>query len=492
VLHEACYFPGVMWLPALFFSTLLLAAPTAAATSPRPAPPRGGPPAALLATAPTVDKLDNGLTLVTLPFDSPGVVSYFTLVRAGSRDEVEPGKSGYAHLFEHLMFRGTEKMRDYLARMQALGADNNAFTTPDFTLYVPTVPADALPELVAIDAERFQHLSYPPAAYKDETGAVLGEYNKSASSPSLLMDEALRGIAFTQHTYGHTTIGLKRDVEAMPGAYEYSRAFFQRFYTPDDCTIFAVGDVDRAKVLDQVRAQYKGWTGTRATTLAKAEPEQTAPRSRALVWKNATAPRMLVGFKTPATSASIPDAAALVAVGELVVGESSELYQRLVVKEQKLFELDTDTDDLLHRDPALFVVSAKLKSTANFDEVISLLTEAIGKVARGETSPAELERVRSHMRNALTLRLQTPQTMGIALASWTARTGDVRSLEAYADALAHVSLDDVARVARSYLTPAHRNVVTLTGPLDAKNAPKPIAPIAPAPTSSQAPKGGAK
>src|ERR1700728_2933669 len=125
-----------MLTPSLALSFALLAAP----------------PASLLPHAIHVEHLDNGFTVVMVPFDSPGVVAYFTLVRAGSRDEVEPGQSGYAHLFEHLMFRGTEKMSaaDYEKRMQALGADNNAFTTSDFTLFTPTIPKESLAELVPI------------------------------------------------------------------------------------------------------------------------------------------------------------------------------------------------------------------------------------------------------------------------------------------------------------------------------------------------------
>jgi zinc protease len=419
----------------------------------------------LFAHTPTVDKLDNGLTLVTLPYDSPGTVSYFTLVRAGSRDEVEPGKSGYAHLFEHLMFRGSEKMpaAEYERQMQALGADNNAFTTGDYTLYVPTVPKESLPELVGIEADRFMHLSYAVNAYKDETGAVLGEYNKNAASPTLGMDEALRAIAFSVHTYGHTTLGFKRDVLAMPDAYEYSRAFFRRFYTPDDCTIFAVGDVDRASLLELVKTAYAGWSGRRAATPVKAEPEQTAPRSRAVSWKAPTLPRMLEGFKIPATGASMADAAALAIVAALTFGESSELYQRLVVKDQKLVELSADPDDLLNRDPGLFTISAKLKPETSFDEVTKAIDEALAKVARGEPPEERLEATRSHLVHELVLALQTPQAIGVALAQWTAVTGDVHALETYEKALTMVTPADVARVAKAYLVPARKNLVTLTG-----------------------------
>ncbi len=419
------------------------------------------PPAPLLPHPIRVEHLDNGFTWVTIPFDSPGVVAYFTLVRAGSRDEVEPGKSGYAHLFEHLMFRGTEKVsaEEYERRMQALGADTNASTSPDYTLFVPSAATDALPELVALDADRFQHLSYARAAYVDETGAVLGEYNKSAASPRLPMQEALRELAFTRHTYGHTTLGSKRDVVAMPGAYDYSRAFWRRFYTPDDCVLFVAGDFDAAKVSELVHREYGSWTGKRAATHVPVEPEQTAPRFRALTWKAPTPPRLLEGFRIPAGGVSLADDAALMVAASVALGESSPLYQRLVVAEQKVLDLSFGPE--LSRDPGLLTVSARLGAGTSFDEVIAAVDAALASVGRGEATAAQVEAVQRHLLNAQAVGLQTPQAVAGALARWTAVTGDPGSFEAYVAALAAVTPSDVARAARTHLIPAHRSVVTL-------------------------------
>lgn len=427
---------------------------------------------AALAAAPSpltsplgVDTLDNGLTVVTVPFDSPGTVSYFTLVRAGSRDEVEPGKSGYAHLFEHLMFRGTASMSsaEYKRRMQALGADANAFTTTDFTLYVPTIPEASLPELVAIEADRFKNLSYTPAAYKDETGAVMGEYNKNAANPARAVDEALRAIAFKVHTYGHTTLGYRRDVAAMPGAYAYSLEFFRRFYTPDNCVVFAVGDVERAKVLALVKAHYADWKGTRAKVAVKREPEQTEPRRKTVRWASPTAPRVAIGYKVPAAGDSVRDAAALGVVSLMAFGESSDLYRRMVVEEQKLLELSSDPDEVLQKDPGLFRVDAKLKPSTSADEVIDAVDAALVAIAGGQVPPARFEAVKSHLVRRTILALQTPGAVATTLAYHAAVAGDVRAFETYFAELSKVERDDVIRVAK-HLVPARRSVVTLEPP----------------------------
>jgi zinc protease len=451
-------------------------------------PPSSRPMPAALAGAPmlfpgtTVDRLDNGLTVVVVPAPSGGTAAFFTLVRAGSRDEVEPGKSGYAHLFEHLMFRGTRQVpaREYEKKMQALGSDNNAFTTTDFTLYVPLVPADSLAELVPIEADRFQNLDVPEAAYKDETGAVLGEYNKDFANPWWLMDEAIRKLAFEKHTYGHTVIGFGDDVRAMPKAYEYSRQFFKRFYTPDNCTIFVVGDVRRADVMALVKKHYTGWQGKRAETRVTPEPEQKAARRKDLVWKGPTVPRLQIGWKVPAVSASMNDAAALSVLVALVFGEPGELYQRLVVREQKVLELSADPDDALNLDPGLLLAGAKLKAGTSFEEILSAVQGAVDDVGAGKAKEDDVVAAREHLLSSITLGMQTPTDIAIRMAYLTAKTGDPRALDQYVDAIRRVTPADVARVAAAYLTTARRNVVTLSPPGPAapkpKEAPKKDAP----------------
>jgi zinc protease len=439
-----------------------------------------GPAIATSATLPpavfplSLDRLDNGLSVVTVPTGPSGTVAFFTLVMAGSRDEVEAGKSGYAHLFEHLMFRGTKAIppAEYEKKMQALGSDNNAFTTDDFTLYIPLIPKDSMADLIPIEADRFMHLDVAPNAYKDETGAVLGEYNKDFSNPYWALDEAMREVAFTKHTYGHTTIGFRRDVEAMPQNQAYSKTFFSRFYTPDDCVIFVVGDVDRGKVLELVKTNYGSWQGKRTPTATTPEPDQTVPRTRALTWKSPTLPRVQIGYKIPAAT-QVGDVAALGVLSTLVFGEPSDLYQRWVVKEQKLISLSVDPDDAIHKDASLFRIDAKIKpGAATFDEVGNAIQSALDSVARGEAKPADVEAARNHLANGMLLGLQTPTAIAERLAFMMATTGDVHGLDRYMDAVSKVTSEDVARVAKTFLVPARRTTVTLSPPVESASKPK--------------------
>src|SRR5215217_3058963 len=221
--------------------------------------------------------LENGLAVLSVPFDSAGIVADYTVVRTGSRNEVEKGLSGFAHFFEHMMFRGTEKypQEKYNDVVKSLGADANAFTTDDWTCYHMTAPASALGTVVEIEADRFQNLKYSEADFQKEARAVLGEYNKSASSPFQILGEAMQDKAYTTHTYKHTTIGFLADIKDMPNQFAYSRTFFDRWYRPENCTIVVAGDVDHGRLLGLVGDAYGGWQRGRQAMTIPAEPEQT-------------------------------------------------------------------------------------------------------------------------------------------------------------------------------------------------------------------------
>ena len=421
---------------------------------------------------PEVSRLANGLTVVTVPWHSPGIVAYYTLVRVGARDEVEPGHTGFAHLFEHMMFRGTERFSEsaYDERMQSFGADNNAYTTQDFTLYTITAPASALAEVVDIEADRFQHLRYDERAFRTETGAVLGEYNKGAANPGQKMWEALSELAFKQHTYGHTTIGYLADVQAMPDKYEYSRAFLRRFYTPDNTTILVAGDVQHEALLKLVTQHYAAWQGRRDQPKIPEEPVPIEGARRHLEWDGMSAPQMLIGYRggpfvgtgeQPARAQRLYDTAALEVVHALLFDRSAPLYQQLVLEQQKLLDLESWSANW-SRDPGLFVISAELKEASRFDDIEHDVQSTIDALASGQIEPVRVEAVRSHLSYALTLKVETASEAADLFAQFMAVSGNEYGLRDYLHALSSVTTADVARVARQYLTKARRFTVTLS------------------------------
>src|SRR5687768_8346579 len=183
--------------------------------------------------------LPNGLKVIVIPTGFPNIVSLQIPVQTGSRNEVEPGKSGFAHFFEHIMFRGTPKYPNevYTSIITRSGARQNAFTSNDLTNYYTTFAKEDLEKILEIEADRFQNLAFPEEVFKTEARAVLGEYNKNSANPVSKLIEVQRDNAFTTHTYKHTTMGFIKDVEDMPNQYAYSKTFFDRWYRPEKTTL---------------------------------------------------------------------------------------------------------------------------------------------------------------------------------------------------------------------------------------------------------------
>jgi zinc protease len=405
--------------------------------------------------------LDNGLAVISMPFDSPGIIAYYTVVRTGSRNEVEKGLSGFAHFFEHMMFRGTEKysQEKYNDVLKSLGADSNAFTNDDWTCYHMTIPASALATAVEIEADRFQNLKYDEPSFQKEARAVLGEYNKSSSSPFLKLAEALQNTAYTKHTYKHTTIGFLEDIKDMPNQYAYSKVFLDRWYRPENCSIVVTGDVKHEELVSLVRSHYGAWPRGKALVAIPAEPAQTEPRSAHLNWPVPTLPILCLGYHVPASDPSNADVAALGALEQAVFGETSPLYKDLVLKEQKVVTLMADSAP--RRDPGLFTVYVRLRKSEDLPAVRKRIATALADAARTPVEPARLDAVRSHLRYAYASSLRSPDAVARTVGESIATDGRPDAMNELFATYERLTPADLQRVAARYFTPTNETMITL-------------------------------
>jgi zinc protease len=405
--------------------------------------------------------LENGLAVISVPFDSPGIIAYYTVVRAGSRNEVEKGLSGFAHFFEHMMFRGTEKysQQKYNDVLKSLGADSNAFTEDDWTCYHMTIPASALATAVEIEADRFRNLKYDEPSFQKEARAVLGEYNKSASSPLLKLAEAMQDTAYTKHTHKHTTIGFLRDIEDMPNQFAYSKVFFDRWYRPENCSIVVTGDVKHEELVSLVRGHYGSWERGKARVEIPAEPRQTEPRSAHLSWPVPTLSTLYLGYHVPAADPRRTDTAALQALAQAVFGETSPLYKELVLKEQKAATLRAEAQP--HRDPGVFTITARIRKAEDLPAVRKRIAEALADAAREPLHPARLDAARSHLRYAYAASLRSADAVALTVGESIAVSGRPDALNDLFATLDRLTPADLQRVATTYLIPTNQTAITL-------------------------------
>lgn len=406
--------------------------------------------------------LENGLKVVSIPFDSPGIIAYYTVVRTGSRNEVEPGKSGFAHFFEHIMFRGTEKYSadKYNEILKSIGADDNAFTSDDQTVYHTTASSSALETLVDLNSDRFMNLKYSEEAFKTEAGAILGEYNKNFSNPFRAVEEKMRDVAYRKHTYKHTTMGFLRDIQAMPQGYQYSLEFFKRWYRPENCIVVIVGDFDQEKLTALVKKYYSGWAKGDYRLTVPEEPPQGSENVVKLPWKAQTLPVLAIGYHGPAFSDSEIDMPAMDLFSQLVFSPTSELYKKLVVQEQSVDALFGSGSD--SRDPGLFEVFARVKDKKNVEKVRDAIYAAIDDARTKPVSAERLAAIKSHMKYEFAMGLDNPTGVARSISHYIQLTGDPESVNRVYRLYDRVSPDDILKVAGKYFSKNNRTVVYLT------------------------------
>jgi len=412
----------------------------------------------------TQQDLPNGLRLVTIPTDSPNLVSIYIVVQTGSRNEVEPGKSGFAHLFEHMMFRGTEKYppEKYNQILQRAGAASNAFTSDDLTAFYTTFSKEDLAEILAMEADRFQTLKYTPEYFKTETGAVLGEYNKNSSDPEEKLDEVLHDAAFDRHTYKHTTMGFLKDVQDMPNQYDYSLKFFDRYYRPEYTTIVVAGDVDAKQVRALVDKSWGNWKRGNYHPDIPVEPVQQGPRENNIDWPSPTLPLIEIAFHGPAYSDTDKDWAALDALATLAFGRNSDLHEKLVVREQKVDRLVGDMSQSV--DPNLFAIEARVKKPEDMSYVRTQILDTIKRFQDELVSGEKLSAVKSRERYGFTMQLDNSQSVAAAVARYVALRRSPDTIDKLYTLYSQLTPEDIRAAARKYLTENNRTIVTLTGP----------------------------
>ncbi|HWL38913.1 MAG TPA: insulinase family protein [Gemmatimonadaceae bacterium] len=410
----------------------------------------------------TETTLANGLKVIVVPTGFPNIVSIQIPVQTGSRNEVEPGKSGFAHFFEHMMFRGTPKYspEQFTAIMTRAGARNNATTNDDRTLYYATFAKDDLEQIIELMGDNFQNLSYAEPEFKTEAKAVLGEYNKNASEPGFRLFELTRKTAFETHTYGHTTMGFIEDIENMPNQFEYAKTFFDRFYRPEYTAIVIAGDVTPEQVLPLVQKHWGNWKRGSYKASIPAEPPATAPKYAHAAWPTPTNPLIAVAFRNPPFSETNKDNAALDLVAGIYFGPTSDIYRKLVVTEQKLDSFNAFNPS--NFDPGLFTVSARLKDGKDAVYVRDEILRTANK-ARTELLPAsKLDDAKSSERYGFVRSLDNTNSIATTLANYVAYNRSYGSLNNFYRLYAALTPEDLRAAAARFFTDANLVVTSLS------------------------------
>ena len=398
--------------------------------------------------------LDNGLRVMVHEDHTVDIAVMNILYDVGSRDE-RPDKTGFAHLFEHLMFGGSKNIPSYDVPLQRVGGENNAFTSTDITNYYLTVPASNLETGFWLESDRMLSLSFDPEVLTVQRNVVIEEFRQRyLNQPYGDVWLKLRPLCYQVHPYQWATIG-KEVAHIENATLDDVREFFYRYYLPSNAILVVAGKVN----VDQVRALSEKWFGPIAAGIRPernlpAEPRQTARRELRVEAK-VPADALYKAFHMPGRFHRDYYAADLL-TDVLGRGESSRLYRKLV-KEQEMFT-SISAFSMGTLDPGLAVISGRLQEGRTHEEAEKAVDEILASVSADGPSDEELEKVKNQAES--TLEFGEVEVMNRAMnLAFAALSGDANFVNEEADRIAAVTRDDIRRVASATLRDDNANVL---------------------------------
>ncbi|MFW6050954.1 MAG: M16 family metallopeptidase [Myxococcota bacterium] len=410
-------------------------------------------------------RLGNGLGVLVVPDRSAPVVSYHTWFRVGSRHE-QPGKTGLAHLFEHLMFNETEHLAagEFDRLLEAAGGETNAATWTDWTFYYENLPKKSLELAVRLEADRMAHLVLRDEQVTSEKEVVANERRYRVDDDvEGAANEKLYALAFRKHPYHWPTIGWMRDIEGF--TIDDCRAFYRTYYAPNNATVVVVGDVDPREVLGLIQAHYGGYRPARLPEERPvAEPAQRRERRRTLHLPSATE-KLHVGYRAPALGDA--DWVPLTLANDILFGgRSSRVYRRLVDDTEVAAECRGSLAPF--RDPGLHEVWVGMRPGKAAADALALVDEELERLRREPPTEAELEKAKNRYELGFLHGMETANGKAEQIGFYETVLGDPGLIFARLEAYRRVTVDDVQRVARRYFDCRRRTVLTVL-PAGGKN-----------------------
>jgi zinc protease len=401
--------------------------------------------------------LPNGLRVLSAPDHGSPTVAIQVWYHVGSKDDPDK-RSGFAHLFEHIMFKSTKNMKsEMMDRLtEDVGGFNNAFTADDVTVYFEVVPSNYLETLIWAEADRLSGLNVDDANFKSERDVVKEEFRQSVLAPPygrflyLLQEKS-----FVEHPYKRPGIGSIEDLDAA--SLKDVQDFHSTFYRPDNATLVVVGDFD-PKQLDTWIDKYFASIPKPDRPLPRVQVKEPPRKGESRVTEYGSNDLPAVGLTYLTPRQADPDSSVLrVADALLSMGESSRLYNALVYTQQLAAEVDATADVL--EDVSLFYITAILSEGKKPEDVEKSLLAEIKKLQDVPVSAAELDKAKNQIITDQLRERETSNGKAQALGEAAVLLGDPNRVNTDLDKLQAVTAADVQRVMKKYFTDANRLVL---------------------------------
>lgn len=399
------------------------------------------------------DTLPNGLKIVVIPNHRAPIVTHMIWVKVGGADN-QPGHSGMAHYFEHLMFKGTRTMEPgaYSKTVKTLGGNDNAFTGQDYTAYFVSIAVDNLPKIMEMEADRFVNLAPPPEHYKSEKAVVLEERRqRTDNDPKAIFGEQMASALYTNHPYNTPVIGWLDEIEK----YEWAdvKKYYDSWYAPNNAILIVSGDITMAELKPIAEKYYGSWP-------KKDLPERVRPSippsngDTLLTLRDPTIHQPMAQkiYLAPTEAASRQDSLALQVLADILDGGSStRLYKHLVVEQKKAINVSFDYNSNM-LDYGTITIGAIPAANVNLDELMVLLDNEIQDVQTNGVSEEEVkESIQRLQHEAVFARDSVAgpaMIFGVALSTGSS----VADIENWTNDIAKITPADVKAAAIQYLS----------------------------------------
>jgi len=404
------------------------------------------------------EQLDNGLRVVLNPDRTVPTVAIAVYYDVGSRNEVR-GRSGFAHLFEHMMFQGSANVRkgEHFSLIMNRGGSLNGTTSHDRTNYYETLPSNELALGLWLEADRMRSLAVTAENFENQRQVVMEEYRQSyGDQPYAMSFLRINELAYGDYwPYAHSTIGDLRDLENAP--LSAVQEFFDTYYSPNNAVLSISGDFDPDEAMEMVR-RYFGEIEDRPIPPYEPDPlpPQTSERTDTLQDPHAQLPAFHIAWHIPATRED--DHYALEMLGLILGdGESSRLYQELVKEEELCQQIFVGTDD--RRGPDLFSVWAIMAGGESATEARDRIYAQLDGVAREGVTERELQKAQNRVRSTFVFGLQSNLQRAQRLAEFELYYGDAQLIVPELTRYLAVTREDIQRVAGQYFAQTNRTVL---------------------------------
>ncbi len=397
--------------------------------------------------------LDNGLRVISLEDFSCPIVAVNLWYHVGSKDE-DPERQGFAHMFEHMMFRGTDKLgsTDHFDLIRQTGGTCNAYTTFDQTVYTQTLPANQLNLALWLESERMSMLKIDQSAFDTERKVVEEERRMGLNRPyGKLLEKALPEL-FPDHPYRWSAIGSIPHLRAA--SVPELRAFWNKYYVPNNATLVVVGGVTHAEV-QQLAQRNFGWIPRGDDPPRVAQPDmQPFPKKEVVITEqNAPAPLAALIFR--GVPMNHPDAMAISLMTTILGGgESSRIYRRIVAEDQSAV-MAMAAGMSLEQDGMIAAATVLSPIGGNSDKALRAVQEEIERMQSEPVSELELEKARNQMLKGLVTESLTVDAKAAALGQAAVLEGDVARVNTRLERIRSITASDIQRVAQTYLNPEH-------------------------------------